>query len=1166
MRSLITIAALATTFIFAEASDADFYKYTNYNPDAAESSINFADFAVPKGKSRVQTWWHWINANVSREGIERDLKAMGENNYGAAIIFNVSSGSTPEGSLKFNSPEWFDNFRFVVDTAKKYNMEIGIHNCDGWSEAGGPWITPELSMKKLSWSRMRAKGNGSKQTFKLPKPPSIKNYYEDIAVVAYPAFRPESIAVEKHVKGIKPATPDTKILSKNWKNLFDERNDTYFTAVATKEKYDGFGIDIELDEPFEASSISLDLKWTWKLPEGTYLAVSDDGKKYRKLCDLKFGSFSLHQKFPRTKSKYWRIMREKAYGVYQMSFNIASLELLREGQFPKSAPFITGLRQKVAAQKHNRAMPYDDTPVPPEVVIKPSDIKVFTAKIKDGGEFEWKVPQGEWEIVRVGYTTNGVGVHPASPSGRGLESDKLSAEATDFHFDSYIAKMIDAAGGEAGKTFKYVETDSWECGAQNWTRDMQREFKKLNGYDLMKYLPVLLGEVVESKEATEKFAADFRATTSHLVMKNFYGRLGERIRERGLMYESEPLTEASLNDQIEIFKHTDIPQNEVWQDYRNLKNVRVPEPATPNFAVCASRFFGKTMTTCESLTQVQGNWADSPLVLKGKIDTILLSGMNAIVFHSYTHQPDERVPGWQMEPWGSCINRKMPWFNLARGFFDYISRSQYLLQQGKPDIHVLRLLGEEIPVLGGLPNLERGYFSARMNADCLKNYLRVEDGKFVSPGRIKFDMLEVAPDAVFKADTLAALKKMAEEGGIVCGSKLKTYRTNKGGAEDEARWSQLNGEIFGDGSKNILQIGKGKVFVGYSANETLAKLGVKKAFITDRNDIAVRKREHADGTVWYYVASCSGVDKTFDISFDTVGKNVEIWNPETAEKTAVYTLAEEGGYTTIPMKLRRNDSMFVVFSGERKSPAVSEVSLDGKKVFPNAKTLDFVDEKSPNISIDASGKLSVEFFKGGTVEVAYSNGKSALASVSGVRSPIKIKTPFIVEFQEKFDAPKTAEFKDFISWTEHSDVRVKNYSGIGVYKLEFDFSDAAKLAKNERAYLKFDNIMEIGRVKVNGKLIGTLWKKPFVLDITAYIVNGANRIEVEVGNTWVNRCLYDASLPAEKRVTWANTMNFHFPPKGQKALPNQGLDKSWKQGAIPSGIIGPVRVEFSLVN
>ena len=108
--------------------------------------------------------------------------------------------------------------------------------------------------------------------------------------------------------------------------------------------------------------------------------------------------------------------------------------------------------------------------------------------------------------------------------------------------------------------------------------------------------------------------------------------------------------------------------------------------------------------------------------------------------------------------------------------------------------------------------------------------------------------------------------------------------------------------------------------------------------------------------------------------------------------------------------------------------------------------------------------------------------------------------------------------------------------------------------------------MEIGRVKVNGKLIGTLWKKPFVLDITAYIVNGANRIEVEVGNTWVNRCLYDASLPAEKRVTWANTMNFHFPPKGQKALPNQGLDKSWKQGAIPSGIIGPVRVEFSLVN
>lgn len=71
---------------------------------------------------------------------------MSQNGYGAAIIFNISDPH--EGDLAFNSPEWFDTFKFTVDTAKKHGIEIGIHNCDGWSEAGGPWVAPEDSMKK----------------------------------------------------------------------------------------------------------------------------------------------------------------------------------------------------------------------------------------------------------------------------------------------------------------------------------------------------------------------------------------------------------------------------------------------------------------------------------------------------------------------------------------------------------------------------------------------------------------------------------------------------------------------------------------------------------------------------------------------------------------------------------------------------------------------------------------------------------------------------------------------------------------------------------------------------------------------------------------------------------------------------------------------------------
>ncbi len=1162
---------------FGAGGDEQFYKYTNYNPDAKESSILFEDFVSPKGKSRVQTWWHWINANVSREGIEKDLEAMGKNNFGAAIIFNVSSGSTPEGPLKFNSKDWFDTFKFVVDTADKNGLEIGIHNCDGWSEAGGPWITPEYSMKVLTSSRARVKSDGSAQRIVLPRPAAYSDhyknpvpppYYEDIAVLAYPAFRPEKVDMFEKIADIKPSSSQNARLPKNFGAMFDGNIKSVYSVGPNTPDFSMYGIDIEFESPYEASAAYINTQWTWRKPLGIFIAVSDDGKNFRKISVPKFGSNEVFVNFPSTTAKYWRIGRElkkKDIDAFQMFLRIAELELIPSGRVARNAPYITQLLPKVAAAKNNFNVVYDDAKVPEKAIINPKKIKFFNGKIGADNSISWRLPAGEWEVVRVGYTTNGVGVHPASPSGRGLESDKLSAEATDHHFDSYISKMIDAAGSGAGRVFKYVETDSWECGAQNWTQKMPEEFRKLNGYDIMPWLPAMLGEVVESKEATERFAADLRSLTAHLVVKNFYGRLGERIRARGLKYESEPTSELSLKDSISLFKQTDIPQNEIWQEYRNLKSNAVPNYNPGREVAAAAQFFGKGMATCESLTQVQGNWSDAPLPLKGAIDTILLSGMNAIVFHSYTHQPDERVPGWQMEPWGSCINRKMPWFGLSRDFFDYISRSQYMLQQGKADIHVLKLVTEELPMSAEMSNLPKGFYSNKINADCVKNYLRVKGGKLVSPGRIEYDFLELDPRGVFKADTLGALKSLVSGGAVVCAENPPKYRTLAGGKAAEKTWKKLADELFGGGGKRIVEIGKGKVYVGYSASETAKILGLRPAYITSENGVAVVKREHIDGTVWYYVVNCSPDDKAFDISFDVSGKRAEIWNPETAEKAEVVQRRESGGYTRIPLYLRRNDAVFVVFSGEAKYPSVAEALVDGKRIFPKSASLKDAAayEEMPRFIRNEAGGYSAEFFSAGTAEVSLSDGSSASASVSSVREAVKIGVPFTVRFDDRYGAPKSAEFGGFASWTEHPDGRVKNYSGVGVYDLK---AHLPKISGDERAYLSFGSVMEIGRVKVNGNFAGTLWKRPYTLDITKFVKEGVNDIEVEVGNTWVNRCLYDATLPPEKRLTWANTMPFHFPEKGKKAIYNQGMDKSWKQGPIPSGIIGKAQIEFSKIS
>lgn len=1168
-------ALLAANVCLGAGSDSEFYKYTNYNPDASESAPVFEGFVSPKGKARVQTWWHWINSNVSREGIDRDLKSMAENNYGAAIIFNVSGSDAiraPEGAVKFNSKEWFENFAYTVETAKKYGMEIGIHNCDGWSEAGGPWITPELSMKRLTSSKVRAKGDGRVQSIKFPKPQmgkdptkkDSKDYYEDIAVIAYPAFRPAEVAMKPVLRSVKPSNAITKFLVGKPDAMLDGDLKSALTFGATKGDYRSYGIDFEFEKPFEASSVFVNLKWSWFYPKNVFLLVSDDGKNFREIAELKFEKYSneVYIKIPSTTAKYWRVEKRTSpspthYG--QIRMNIGEIELIPSGTVPRNASFIPLFMVKVAADRSNIGfLPRAVEPVPAKAVIDPKKIIFVKEKISADGTMQWRVPEGEWEVIRVGFTTNGHTNHPASPAGVGLESDKLSAEATDFHFDSYISKMIDAAGDNAGSVFKYIETDSWECGPMNWTQKMPEEFKKLNGYDIMPWLPAMLGEIVESADATEKFAADFRKTTSHLVMKNFYGRLGERIRARGLKYESEPTNEASLKDQISLYMKTDIPQDEIWQGYREVGKPAVPTWDMGRMVVSATSFFGKSMATCEALTQQQGNWSDSPLSLKGAIDTILASGMNVLVFHDFAHQPDERVPGWQLEPWGSCINRKMPWFSLARDFFDYISRSQYMLQQGKMCVRVLRLMKEVPPIASAHPKLPSGIFSDRINGECVRNYLRVKDGKLVSPGRIEYDFLDISSDAALRLETLAALKKLVSEGAIINAEKIPEFMTLSGGKKALSQWSELSRELFGDGKKGIVKIGKGKVYFGYSAWEMAQILKIRQSYITSVDRLSIIPRVHVDGKKWFYVVNRSENDRTFEISFDATGK-AEIWNPETAARTEILEKRESDGYTHIKLEMRRNDSMFVVFTPSPKKVFATEILLDGKKTFPNEKMSDEIVQNQPRL-VRAGDGLSAEFFKAGKLDATLSDGTSKSASVEKIRESVSLKTPFTVEFEEQYGAPKSAVFEKFESWTKHADPRIANYSGKAKYSLKVGLP---KLGKDERAYLQFGEILEIGRVKVNDRFAGTLWKKPFRIDITKFAKVGENTIEVEVGNTWVNRCLYDATLPPEQRITWSNSMGYHFPEKGKTARPNQGRDMSWKQGVIPSGIIGEACVEFS---
>ena len=149
----------------------------------ADDSIQ-SGFVNPPASAKPQTWWHWINGNISKDGITADLEAMKRVGIQEAQVFNVDMGY-PEGSAPFLSSEWLELFKYAASEAKRLGLGIGFHNGAGWSSSGGPWITPEYAMQKVVYSEVQHKG-GKKFKGRLPLPPVKFDYYVDIAVFAFP--------------------------------------------------------------------------------------------------------------------------------------------------------------------------------------------------------------------------------------------------------------------------------------------------------------------------------------------------------------------------------------------------------------------------------------------------------------------------------------------------------------------------------------------------------------------------------------------------------------------------------------------------------------------------------------------------------------------------------------------------------------------------------------------------------------------------------------------------------------------------------------------------------------------------------------------------------------------------------------------------------------------
>lgn len=621
-------------------------------------------------------------------------------------------------------------------------------------------------------------------------------------------------------------------------------------------------------------------------------------------------------------------------------------------------------------------------PQPPGPAIPRSGVLNISDRMQPDGRLNWDAPEGEWTILRIGHAPTGKNNHPAPPEGRGLECDKLSREALDAHWNGMMAKIIADLGPLAGKTLNNALIDSYEVGNQNWTPKFREEFQKHRGYDLLPFLPVLTGRVVESVEVSERFLWDFRRTIADLFAENYYNYFGNRCRNQGMQFSVEPY--GGPFDNLQVGGLADIVMGEFW----------VPGGAameTTKIAASAAHTNGRRIVGAESFTadDRNGRWLVDPYSIKALGDLIFTQGVNRYIFHRYAHQPWLNLkPGMTMGPWGMHLERTVTWWNQAPAWFRYIARCQYLLQSGRFVADVCYLHSEAsapwgVPSRPGLnPKLPDGYDYDICDASVVYK-MTVRDGRLVLPDGMEYRVLVLSDSTYMTPTLLQKIQQLVREGAVVVGPKPERSPSLAGYPDCDATVKKVAEEVWGDtDGKTITShaFGKGFVFWNVPLVTVLGQMSVLPDFLAAETSpltrFAVIHRQKDDAEI-YFVSNQRYRAQTLQGLFRVSGKIPELWYPDTGKMEFAPVYREQGGRTSLTLRLEPAASVFVVFrkpaNGAKHFNSISRAGGEPTLALPRIEIQKaFYEPADGRVGADVTAKVQA-LVAGGEYAISASN-------------------------------------------------------------------------------------------------------------------------------------------------------------------------------------------------
>ena len=1022
------------------------------------------------------TFWYWMYGAVSEQGIKADLQAMKDVGLGGCYLMPIRGAQEHpeyEGQADALTPNFWHMVDYALAQADSLGLDMGIHVCDGFALAGGPWITPKESMQKIVSMQTTMTG-GTGKRYILMQPAGYEGYYEDIACFAIPS---ETCSMCVNPATFKPIITFSPEVTRDEKGTFR----------ATKPCW------IQYEYPEEVTFRSVEI-----LPAGNNfqsqrlkLSASDDGQEFtlvKQFTPPRQGwqntDYNLTFAIPKTTARFFRfewtpegtepgaedLDAAKWSPVLKVN-DIRLSDQLRMNQWEGKAGYVWRIGEETTEEE----APADDCP-------KLNDI--IRIDIKNGRMAE-PLPEGSWLVVRIGHTSTG---HTNATAGgaKGLECDKFSEAAVRKQVAGWFGQFKQRPHADV---VKYLHVDSWECGSQNWSDNFADEFRQRRGYDLLPWLPVMVGIPLESAAQSEQVLRDVRQTINELLQERFFKTVRDCAHEYGVQLSCESVAPTMVSDGMEHYKYADIPMGEYW-----LNSPTHDKPNDMLDAISGAHVYGKNIVQAEGFTEVRGVWDETPASIKALLDRNFTLGMNRLFFHVNTHNPWlDRKPGMTLDGIGLFFQRDQTWFPESKAFVDYITRCQALLQEGSPVTDIAVYTGEDYPRRALTPDrlvpMLPGLFGAQRVASEQSRLANQGQPMTESPVGVRhsagiLDLKDwINPLHGYQYDSMnkdALLHQPFNYKVLVVPQGTPVSK------EAEAKISQLR-------QQGVIIIDK-----PYT-QETIAEVP-RDAELPE--GIAYTHRKDNDYHI-YFLANQTNRTQQFSAKFrdaDTVAvyykpsENTYCWSHHVKNKSAV------------DIKLAPYESVFIIFGTRLNCIATALV----KESYGRARLND--------------APINAENLSGPSL------GYGPVSTCLHHRPPKEqlswqLKKGWTLTFKESGQVLRSDTLFD---WSRHADDKIRYFSGHVSYATSFKYKG------NTRVALCLGEVHDLAHVWVNGIDCGIAWTAPYEVDITKALKKGKNKLVIEVVNTWHNALRGADQGKAPYEGIWTNAK---YRTKGEGLLP-----------------------------